>query len=222
MIVAFSGLKFAGKDTAAECLIKRYGFKRIGLADKLKDICSKVFSIPRQDMDNPSLKETPFETPIKITNTNILDLLEIAFNDGFVFDLEKTTLEVCKIFYGKNLTSIREMLQIVGTDIYRVFVKDDIWLDYVKKFFDPMSRIVVTDARFKNERDFLKKNGAILVLIKREGQVSQSNHISENQLGQDSDYDVIIKNDSTISSLHFSVNMWFGILYNELLSNYSR
>jgi hypothetical protein len=211
MLIAFSGVKFAGKDTAAEILIKRHKFKRIGLADKLKDICSQVFKISREDMDNPMLKETFFENPISITNTNILDLLEIIFNDGFIFDLEITTLEVCKNFYGKNLTSIRDMLQTVGTDICRTFVKDDIWLEYVKKELSPNSNIVITDARFKNERDFLKLLGAVLILVKRPSIQSHSSHISENQLGEDKEYDVVITNDTTPYALQSSIDMWYSL-----------
>ena len=222
MIVAFSGIKFSGKDTAAECLISRYGFKRIGLADKLKDLCSDVFKVNRQDMDDPSKKELTFEVHLKITNEHLVQLLSTVKNDGFDFSYDKVLEEVKSNFEGTFLKSIREMLQIIGTDILRTFVKDDIWLEYITKFFDKKSKIVVTDARFKNERDFLKKNGAVLVLIKRPKIVSNNTHISENQLGEDSDYDAIIYNDSDIKSLHFTVNMWFGILYNELLRNYSR
>jgi hypothetical protein len=214
MIIAFSGVKFAGKDTAAEVLIRSYGFKRIGLADKLKDICSKVFGVPRQDMDNPSLKEVPFETPMTITNTNILDLLETISNDGFVFDLEKTTLEVCKNFYGKILTSIRDMLQTVGTDICRTFVQDDIWLAYVKNIVKTrVVPIVITDARFKNERDYLKSLGAVLVLVKRPELSNTSSHISENQLGEDHDYDVIVNNLTTVAAMQSEISMWYTIKY---------
>jgi hypothetical protein len=214
VIIAFSGVKFAGKDTAAEVLIRSYGFKRIGLADKLKDICSKVFGVPRQDMDNPMLKEVSFDTPISITNTNIVDLLETIFNDGFSFDLEKTMLEVCKNFYGKILTSIRDMLQTIGTDLCRTYIQDDIWLAYVRTAVKSSEvHIVITDARFKNERDYLKSIGALLVLVKRPGIESTSTHISENQLGDDSEYDVIVNNSGTIAAMRSELSMWYTIKY---------
>jgi hypothetical protein len=223
MIIAFSGVKFAGKDTAAEGLIRSYGFKRIGLADKLKDICSHVFGVPRQDMDNPMLKEVSFDTPISITNTNIVDLLETIFNDGFSFDLEKTTLEVCKNFYGKILTSIRDMLQTIGTDLCRTYIQDDIWLAYVKNSISNSNTpIVITDARFQNERDYLKSLGAILVLVKRPGCESSSTHISENQLGKESDYDVVIYNDNTAYGLQSSICTWYSVKHHEFLSNFRK
>lgn len=221
MLIAFSGTKFAGKDTAAEILIKRHGFKRIGLADKLKDICSEVFEIPREHMDDPAKKEYPFKAEVSITSGNIDSLLGRIARDGFEFDFETTFRDISKNFYGKNLTSIRDMLQTVGTDICRSFIKDDIWLEYIKKELTPESNIVITDARFQNERDYLRNIGAILVLIHRPGLESKSSHISENQLGNASDYDVVATNDTTINALQSSISMWYEVKRHELLS-YSR
>ena len=133
MLIAFSGTKLAGKDTGAEVLIKRHGFRRIGLADKLKDICSEVFQISRTDMDDPSKKECSFKNQVGISVENIDELLRRIKRDGFEFDYEEVYKQICKDFHGKNLTSIRDMLQTVGTDICRTFVKDDIWLEYIKK-----------------------------------------------------------------------------------------
>lgn len=211
MLIAFSGVKFSGKDTAAEALIKSYKFKRVALADKLKDICSSSFHIPREDMDNPDLKELPFETPIVIKPEHIETLLGLLQVNGFDFNFEQTQAAILKEFLGRQLKSIREVLQIVGTDICRTHIKDDIWLDYISKSINPFENLVITDARFKNERDYLKSLGATLILIKR-GTVDQpSSHISENQLGEDKDYDVIVYNESCINHLQSSICMWYRL-----------
>jgi hypothetical protein len=220
MLIAFSGKKFAGKDTAAEILIKKHGFKRIGLADKLKDICSEVFNIPREDMDAPSKKESAFEREVSFNVGNLEYLKILISRDGFDFSDEIFT-EVCKKFAGKKLTSIRDMLQTVGTDICRNFVKDDIWLSYVKKELELHPNIVVTDARFKNERDYFKKLGATLVLITRPNNPSENSHISENQIGDDSEYDVLVTNDGSIHALQSDMSMWFESVHYERL-RYSR
>lgn len=220
MIVSFSGVKFSGKDTAAEGLIRSYKFRRVGLADRLKDICSNVFEISRKDMDDPAKKEVTFKDPIYITTDHVLHLLDILRNDKFLFDFEVTCKEICKNFIGKFLTSIRDMLQTVGTDICRTYIKDDIWLDYIKTTVsNSTSDIVVTDARFKNERDYLKELGAVLILVKRPGMQSNSTHISENQLGNENDYDVIINNCDTIQALQSDVCMWFTVMKDVIKSN---
>lgn len=223
MIIAFSGVKFAGKDTAAEGLIRSYGFRRIGLADRLKDICSHVFDIPRGDMDNPSKKELFFNIPIVINPDHIKHLLELLSYDEFVFSFEDTCKAICKNFIGKGLTSIRDVLQTVGTDICRTFVQDDIWLAYVKHIINNSKQpIVITDARFQNERDYLKSLGAILVLVKRPNCESKSDHISENQLGNESDYDVVIYNDNTAYGLQSSICTWYSVKHHEFLSNFRK
>jgi hypothetical protein len=79
--------------------------------------------------------------------------------------------------------------------------------------------VVVTDARFKNERDHLKKLGATLVLVKRhhyleDGKATATElHISENQLGVDEDYDVIVYNSGTECQLQSEISMWYTIKY---------
>jgi hypothetical protein len=222
MIIAFSGVKFAGKDTAAEGLIRSYGFKRIGLADRLKDICSHVFSICRKDMDDPSKKETAFEEPISINSEHIRDLLDLLRFDGFLFDMESTCRDICKNFIGKILTSIRDMLQTVGTDICRTYIQDDIWLCYIKSLITPAHNYVITDARFENERDYLKDLGAILILVIRDGLDSNSSHISENQLGKEEDYDVIIRNNTTVHEVQSSIALWYSLSYATKYNNKNR
>lgn len=58
-VIAISGWKRSGKDTAAEHLIKEYGFKRIAFADPLKDRVAEEFEIPRSHCDDPAFKEAP-------------------------------------------------------------------------------------------------------------------------------------------------------------------
>lgn len=227
MIIAFSGRKFSGKDSTAAGLIRFHGFKRIGLADKLKDICSEVFSVPREDMDNPLKKENAFQVPICITVENIQDLLDIIKNDGIVqTEFERHCISICKIFVGRNLTSIRDMLQTVGTDVCRNFIQDDIWLCYIKyNISNDFVNTVITDARFKNERDYLKQLGAVLVLVKRDTPDTLPDtqlHISENQLGSDEDYDVIVHNNDTLVSLQSDIAMWYTLRKNAITSNTKR
>lgn len=215
MIIALGGRRFSGKDTAAEGLIDRHKFVRVGLADKLKDICAKVFEIYRPDMDNPDLKEKQFTVPICIRSSHIHDLLDQLETDGFPVT-ENNWRAICKDFIGKKLFSIRECLQVVGSDICRTHIADDIWLEYVRKIFEKEDRdIVVTDARYKNERDFLKSMGAILILVKRkmaDNTVQATDlHISENQLGNEEDYDVVLNNNTTITELQSSISMWWTL-----------
>src|SRR5574343_162764 len=127
MLLALAGKKFSGKDTAAQGLIDRHKFIKIGLADKLKDICSEVFKINRLDMDDQELKEKEFSFVLRINSSHINDLFSILESDGFVIT-EDNYRTVCYNFCHLPVKSIRQLLQVVGTDICRTYVSDSIWL----------------------------------------------------------------------------------------------
>jgi hypothetical protein len=211
MIIAFAGKKFAGKDTAAEVFIKKHGFVAVGLADELKDICSVSLNINRQDMDNPSLKEVPFTKPIILNDINLNNIIHTLKHRKIpvTSDQQERILK----HQGKELTSIRNVLQYVGTEVIRTEISDNIWLELFdrKVLGSEYNNIVITDARFKNERDHLKNMGAILCYIQRKGNESSDTHKSENQLGTIDEYDIIINNDSDIASLHFDLSQWYSL-----------
>jgi hypothetical protein len=219
MIVAFSGRKFAGKDTCAEGLIKRHNFIRVSLADELKDIASVVFHIPRTWMDDPDQKERRFKIPIIINSTHLEDLIDQLEMDGFRVS-ETAHKNIFAEFLGTPLQSIRHTLQLLGTDICRLNIKDTIWLEYFDRRVSKIDgNVVVTDARFKNERDHLKNLGAVLVLVQRENRSDATKlhatelHISENQLGVEEDYDVLVYNIGTECQLQSEISMWYTVKY---------
>lgn len=218
MIIAFAGRKLAGKDSAAQALITRHGFTRVGLADALKDMFSAVFHINRPDLDDQSLKEVLFAEPIKITRSHLEHLIMlIEFRNIFVS--ETAYMEVMK-FEGVEIKSIRHGLQFVGTDIVRNNINPDIWLEIFAKNNNGKGCIVVTDARFPNERAYLKAAGALLVLVERPGLITTDSHISEQLLGTPDEYDAIVINDSTIHALHSNISMWYSVRSSELKSRY--
>jgi hypothetical protein len=160
-------------------------------------------------MDDQTKKEVPFTSPILIGSNHLQALVDILEVDGFPVT-DSIYQELCKEFHDVSLTSIRHLLQFVGTDIVRTHIDNDVWLKYFGKIAtNTDANIIVTDARFKNEREYLKSIGATLFLIKREGLSSGDSHISENQLGDDNDYDVIVYNDSCKVALQSSMTMWY-------------
>lgn len=58
IIVAFCGAKFHGKDTAAQPLIEKYGFKQVSFADGLKQCISTALRVPVSVLNDPAMKET--------------------------------------------------------------------------------------------------------------------------------------------------------------------
>ena len=65
--------------------------------------------------------------------------------------------------------SPREMMQRIGTDLFRKQIKDDIWIKSLKLKLEKMTtNVVITDCRFNNEIDVIKEKGGIIILVERE------------------------------------------------------
>ncbi len=65
--------------------------------------------------------------------------------------------------------SPREMMQRIGTDLFRKQIKDDIWIKSLKLKLEKMkNNVVITDCRFNNEIDLIKEKGGIIILVERE------------------------------------------------------
>ena len=72
--------------------------------------------------------------------------------------------------------SPREMMQKIGTDLFRKQIKDDIWIKSLKLKLEKMTQgpfkmknnVVITDCRFKNEIDVIKEKGGIIILVEKD------------------------------------------------------
>lgn len=163
LIVSFSGRKGCGKSTAADYLVENYGFQKISFADPLKKLLSKVLDTPLDNFYSQQHKEAHTIIEWGPTHTDRLS-------------------EQCgeHIPHTKDYTfySIREALQVVGTDILRAHDPDF----HVKRALvelAPEGKYCADDCRFPNEMLWLKNNGAKCVFLLRPNNFEYSNHYSE-------------------------------------------
>jgi hypothetical protein len=98
----------------------------------------------------------------------------------------------------------RWILQHWGTDILRDKFHQDIWLASLERKllnYPENSRIVITDCRFPNEIDILKRLGAKIIKVERDDcKKSSSNHSSENSC-KEIDFDFVIETNSSLTNL---------------------
>lgn len=210
MIISLSGKKQVGKDTAAKALLGR-GFKKISFAGPLKSICSEVFGL---DFDSDKLKDEQLNPALEINITHINRLLRRLKDE---ISTEQETL-IAASLKNRSFSTRREILQYVGTDVFRKIIDDNVWINYAKQEIlnNNDEDLVITDARFPNERKMLKELGAKLFLIKRPGTANNADtHASENSLGTDEEYDVVLENASGIQALQDAV--MFSIMPKETL-----
>ena len=116
-------------------------------------------------------------------------------------------------------TTIREFLQILGTECMRNTLSDNIWIaalmaDYKgtdlgdwkgeKVYSENLPNWIITDVRFPNEAQVIKDKGGIIIRIDRPGVEPINNHPSE--VGLDHwKFDYKIVNVSDLIALKASV-----------------
>lgn len=214
-IIALSGRKQAGKDSAAEVLVKRHGFTRVALADPLRELCSRVFGLSYSDFADNDKKDSEINR-IMLDYHHIDKIRDIVENEwGFAIDYDSR--EEMEEYYGTEFNTPREILQTVGTQLIRNNVRDDIWIVLAfAKMQQIGSKVVITDCRFPNEREAFKKAGATLCLIKRDSGNASESHESERSLGKEEDYDVVFDNNATLHEFQSNVDMWYNVRSTEL------
>jgi hypothetical protein len=174
-IIVLAGQKGNGKDTAAEALYA-CDFRRAPLAGILKAMLKTM--ITAQGLDAGTADRMV---------------------DG---DLKEVASQVL------NGQTPRVAMQTLGTEWGRGCLSDTIWLDAWRRRWGPMIEglkvdLVVTDCRFANEAEYLKKMGAEIFVVRRPGFQKPATHASED-LAWAEGYP-IIWNDSDIPALHKAV-----------------
>lgn len=210
MIIAFAGKMGSGKDAAAGFL-KEKGFERIAFADNLKEMAMEIFGLTRDQCYDQDLKKAEFETPLRVLAGDIGSIMDYAKKkNGFEIDGE-AALKLLSTT-GVDLISPREVLQYLGTEILRNCIDEHYHAKVVKNIIDMRgwTNVAIPDCRFPNERMFVKEWGGLNVLIKRPAELIENTagieaHASETSLGDESEYDIVIENDTTLAALKENV-----------------
>jgi hypothetical protein len=141
-ILSLSGFRGSGKDTVCDYLkTLDDSIIRFSWADELKKEVHGIFNIPLAKLHAPDYIKT--NTKTSLNTKDLISANEIIFNS-----------KRHNIKEFKESLTVREVLQLWGTEIRRYNDKDC----WIKKFNIISGNVVITDTRFKNELDFVKKN----------------------------------------------------------------
>lgn len=209
VIIGIGGAKRSGKNTCASYLVDKYGFTELAFAGPLKQLCEETFILGSEYFNDQELKEKPLWQPITISLDDVM-YMRSALNDRY--DVEITgdhALAMANLANGKKFNTPREILQFVGTELVRNCVDRDYWIKAMTNDVRGHARVVVTDCRFPNERQLIRDLGGHLIRTDRSGLATGDTHASETLLGDESEYDLVLKNDGTIAELHRTLENWY-------------
>jgi hypothetical protein len=172
MIIAFAGRKQSGKTTCSE-FVQKYANGFIRPFDS-----AKIYN---------------FADPLK---TDIcMNILGLSYSQCYGDDTDKNTLTDIS-WEDKRLTA-REVMQFVGTDIFRK-LKNDVWAGatITKIGLEKPSLAIIADCRFPNEVEAVKNAGGLVIKLTRN--LYNSDHTSERALDvhnyDPKNFDLVIDN----------------------------
>lgn len=141
MIVGIAGFIGSGKDTIADYLITFKGFKRMSYAEPLKDAISAIFGWDRELLEGTTKYSREWRDAIDPWWAERLNI---------------------------NHLTPRWVLQQWGTEVGRLAFHDDIWIASIENRLRSIKdNIVISDCRFPNELNSIKRAGGITVRVTR-------------------------------------------------------
>lgn len=131
----------------------------------------------------------------------------IAFADHMKVEcIDKNNVSFEDVYVNKT-DSVRTMMQQYGTENGRDKRGKNVWVDIIDSWYkiykhrETYDYLIITDLRFQNEYEWIKKNNGLVISV-RNNSVNKMSHISENN---DIRFDYLINNQ--IENKHIIVNM---------------
>ena len=173
-IIAFAGRKRSGKGMLAKGM-REYSpnVVIIAVADSLKLLCCKLLKITYDELTQMKDDRTTFEAKVDDYWVSTIKH-EVKISDNIIRN------EIG----GRVFTNVREVLQIIGTDLIRKYSPDwhiDKTIEHIKSYGDDKI-VVVEDVRFPNEKRRIEEIGGDVYFIIRPNYWDVSNHPSEKAL----------------------------------------
>lgn len=173
-IIAFAGRKRSGKGMLAKGM-REYSpnVVIIAVADSLKFLCCKLLNRTYDELIQMKDDGTTFEAKVDDYWVSTIKR-EINVSDNIIR----------KEIGGRVFTNVREVLQIIGTDLIRKYSPD--WhinktIEKIKSYGNDKI-VVVDDVRFPNEKRKIEEIGGDVYFIIRPNYWDVSNHPSEKAL----------------------------------------
>lgn len=185
-LVGFIG---SGKGTVSSILEEK-GYTHLSFAGALKDVLSVVFGWDRNLLEGDTIESRDFRNTIDDWWSNKLDI------SGF---------------------TPRMALQLIGTDLFRNKFHSDIWVTILeRKILNVNGPVVVSDCRFPNELDLLKRLDFSIAHIKKGSDPSWLPTAISANLGSIPDRELMKRK---YRHIHESEWAWIGYPVDDIIHN---
>lgn len=161
-LVIVCGRMRSGKDTFADVLVRRFGYRRLSFAEPLKACAAHLFALDAAQLHGAAKDEVDPRwgvTPRRLLQWMGTDVMQFQFR-------EQVCPEIGRSFWAKRL--LRE-------------------LESAQSAQSPHDRHVITDLRFRHELETIRaaRPGACVVRVRRDGSErvssSEREHVSETE-----------------------------------------
>jgi hypothetical protein len=232
MVIGISGKIESGKDLAGVYLQHILGEMYDNMMNRTGgeidmdqiDMWEDDYEVFREEQSNWEI--TKFGGPLKDVVCILLgctreDLEDRDFKDKILGE---------EWHIGNYKPTVRELLQKMGTEAGREQIHPNIWVNALMKDYTSITKRefhddkwvredniiypnwIITDVRFPNEVEAIKKRGGVVIRINRE--VERDNHASEIML-DDYKFDYVIENNGTKEELYRSLVDIYSKLVND-------
>lgn len=200
-IIAICGLKGAGKDTVTDMLLYlfnvpkvfhsyfwfrkrkflpyKHKYSKVAFADPIKEMLSHLLNMPRKNFESRTIKENCLVCfgGLDIVKNKTKDIIQYnTLSDSKFSKLaEKWDSELSARYY----LTIRQVMQLFGTDIMRKLLDDKIWINCILNR-GTNKNIIISDLRFIAEFEEVKRRNGTIVYVDRG--LPYGNHRSESEI----------------------------------------
>jgi hypothetical protein len=189
MIIGVCGFIGSGKDTIADYLVNFHEFRRESFATTLKDAVSAVFGWDRTMLEGRTKEAREWREQV---------------DPWWAERLAMPTL------------TPRWVLQYWGTEVCRRGFHDDIWIASLEnKLRNSKDNIVISDCRFPNEVESIKRAGGKVVRVIR-GQEPVWFRVAQEACAGDKKAISLMKDEFNI---HASEWAWLGTTFDTVVDN---
>ena len=201
MIIGITGLAGSGKDTLAVKLKERldkeldkesYDNIIYDLAKPIKDIVASVWGINPSILNDQSKKNKPVQLDNSLRLSDYIDSIYGCLLDSYTPNLKNYVYAInfkiapllkAYVEHHEYKRSPRQLMQYIGTELFKVRIKNDIWLDIASTVIPNKGDLIIPSIRFDDEAEWVRANGGVVIHIFRTdmNEVKQdwNHHISE-------------------------------------------